>query len=36
LLPALKGNYGMPSLVTEDAVDLAMLQVAEHDEPLLQ
>ena len=36
LLPALKGNHGMPRLVAEDAVDLATLQVAEHDEPPLQ
>jgi hypothetical protein len=32
LLPTLKGNHGMPRLVAEDAVDLAALQVAEHDE----
>ena len=36
LLPALQGNHGMPRLVAEDAVDLATLQVAEHDEPPLQ
>jgi hypothetical protein len=35
LLPALQGDHGMPRLVAEDAVDLATLQVAEHDEPPL-
>ena len=35
LLPALKGDHGMPRLVAEDAVDLATLQVAQRDEPPL-
>src|SRR5215218_8856260 len=35
-LPALKSNHGIPSLVAEDAVDPAALQVAERDEPPLQ
>ena len=36
LFPALKGNYGVPGLVAEDAVDSVGLQVAERDEPPLQ